>query len=305
MNARWTTRAGVYLSAIAVVVLALGLTYRPQTAVAAGDSNENCIRGVFSGTFGGLGGLAASATCNAAHDGGADGPKTMSVDCGHVASVAGGVTKWDNPACGAPRGCTLTLPDGTVSAIETFATLQQDPKTKAWTLLSTWCPSAANPIPDAQALREQAVRLLPKVAVGWINPHLSLVNVEEIFWIPTTTQRDLGPVTVVGQAVRLRVQFDNVAWDFGDASTDTSTTLGKPYDQSNPCATKQCPGYFGHTYLTRGPRTVSMTVSWTGQYSLDGGTTWTTIAGGPITGTPSTATFTVKEAYTILIDPSR
>jgi len=128
-----------------------------------------------------------------------------------------------------------------------------------------------------------------------------LVNVQEILWAPTTPQRDLGTVSVVGQPVTLRVTAEQAAWDFGDGSTDTTTDLGKPYDHTHPCATKQCPDYYGHTYTTRGPQTITLTMTWTGQYSLDHGTTWTTIAGGPLTGAAATATITTKEARTILI----
>jgi hypothetical protein len=222
-----------------------------------------------------------------------------------VGLTAGSVTKWDNATCGAPRGCTLAVPGapgGTV-AIETFATLQQAPGSTAWTLASTWCPTKATPLPDTQALREQAARLLPSVPVGWIGPHLSLVNVQEILWVPSAAVRNLGTVTVVGQGVQLRTSFDHATWTFGDGATDSTDSLGRPYDQSRPCATKQCPGFYGHTYTERGPETIALTVSWVGQYSLDTGTTWTTIAGGTITGPSTTVAITVKQARAELISP--
>jgi hypothetical protein len=153
-------------------------------------------------------------------------------------------------------------------------------------------------------VREQIVKRLPAIPVGMLK-HLSLVNVEDLMWTPTPAVRDLGTITVIGQPVRVRLDFDHADWSFGDNTTAQPDTPGKVYDPAAPCATKQCPDYFGHTYLTRGPRTITMTINWKAQYSLNNGTTWTTITGGPIPGPTTNTTITVKEAYTILIDPGR
>jgi hypothetical protein len=230
---------------------------------------------------------------------------TRHVDCGHIATEPGGITKWD--CTGSPKACSRPNPDvpGGLLPVETMGTEQQDPSDPTtWTLISTWCPTEAPPpppMPTTAQLRDEVIRLLPHVPVGWIGPHLSLVNVQEILWTPTTNERNLGTVTIVGRPVALRIRLAHTNWTFGDGTTDTTTDLGQPYDQTHPCPTKQCPGYYGHTYTTAGPHTIGLSVTWTADFSLDGGTTWTTIAGGPITGPTANATITLKQARAILV----
>jgi hypothetical protein len=187
-------------------------------------------------------------------------------------------------------------------ATDTFATLSQA-QGGTWTLASLWCPTKATPIPDAGAIRDQVIKLLPTIPVGIVTGHLSLVNVQEILWTPTDASRDLGAIHVIGQPVRVRLTFDHADWDFGDSSTASSDQPGKVYHPDIPCATGQCPDYFGHTYTTTGPMKITMTATWAGQYSLDNGAHWTTITGGPLTGPTSTTTITVKQARAELINP--
>jgi hypothetical protein len=188
-------------------------------------------------------------------------------------------------------------------ATDTYATLQQD-ASGAWTVVSFWCPSQAKPIPDAGAVRDQVVRLLPKIPIGIVAGHLSLVNVQEILWTPTAKTRELGTVSVVGQPVRVRITFAEADWDFGDGAATTTDQPGKVYHPDVPCATAQCPDYLGHTYRTTGPMTIRMTVHWNGQYSLDSGATWTAITGGDLPGQTSAAAIIVKQARAMLINPT-
>ena len=95
--------------------------------------------------------------------------------------------------------------------------------------------------------------------------------------------------------VQLRIHLDYAHWGFGDGTTATLTTAGKPYDPTgDPCRTAQCPDYYGHTYTRTGRMTITLTVSWRAQYRLTGGT-WTDID-GPVTGPTSQHVLTVKEA---------
>lgn len=184
---------------------------------------------------------------------------------------------------------------------DTYATVQLGPDGKPTVALSFWCPGAATPLPDAGAIRDQVVKLLPVVPVGIVTGHLSLVNIQEIVWTPTPVTTDLGRITVVGTPVHIRLTFDHTTWDYGDGSpVETSTVPGKAYNPKLPCATKQCPDYLGHTYTSTGPMTIRMTPTWTGQYSLDD-TTWTTITGGPLTGQTATADITLKQARAVLV----
>jgi hypothetical protein len=187
-----------------------------------------------------------------------------------------------------------------------MGTEQHDPADPSkWDFVGAWCPKenapAPPPMPTTAQLREELIRLLPHVPVGWIGPHLSLVNVQEILWVPTAADRDLGTVTIVGRTVNLRVNVEQAAWDFGDGARDSTSNLGRTYSRATPCSTKQCPGYYGHTYTTRGPETIRLSLTWTGQYSLDGGASWTAVGGGAITGPASTASVDVKEARAVLV----
>ncbi len=183
------------------------------------------------------------------------------------------------------------------------ATLVQ--QNNAWVLLSTFCPTdapnAPPPVPTAQDLREQVLRLLPQVQIGSAWTTKALVNAETIVWAETGRNRDLGTVTVVGRQVALRIGFDHANWDFGDGNTDTTTDPGSPYSRSRPCGTAQCPGYYGHTYADVGPVTITLSVAWNAQFSLDGGATWTAVDPAALTGPPTRHDLTVVQARGILV----
>jgi hypothetical protein len=184
----------------------------------------------------------------------------------------------------------------------TFATLVQQNGT--WVLQQTWCPAAANPIPTTQALRQQVLRLLPTVQIGSAWTTRALVNAQTILWAQTDAHRSLGTVTVVGRQVGLRIDFDHATWNFGDNAVDTTTEPGRAYSQSDPCNTAQCPGYYGHTYQGTGPVTITLTVAWHAQFSLDNGNTWTDVDPAPLTGPAATHDLTVVQARGVLVpDP--
>jgi hypothetical protein len=108
-------------------------------------------------------------------------------------------------------------------------------------------------------------------------------------------------VTVVGQRVRLRIGFAQAHWNFGDGTTATTSSPGKAYTDTDPCRTAQCADYYGHTYRDTGDRTITLTVSWHGQFSLDGGRTWTDVDPAPLQGPPATHNLTVEQARGILV----
>jgi hypothetical protein len=219
-------------------------------------------------------------------------PVTKTILCGFPSSVDNGF--W-NPQCGAPRDC----PQGPA-----FATLvEQNGK---WVLLDSWCagdPAAPQqqPVVTTAALREQVLRLLPTVEIGSAWATRALVNAEAVLWAETSPNRDLGTVTVVGQPVALRIGFDHADWSFGDGSTDTTTDPGKPYRKTDPCGTAQCADYYGHTYRDTGAVTISLTVAWNAQFSLDGGATWTDVDPAPLSGPATTHALDVVQARGILV----
>jgi hypothetical protein len=152
-------------------------------------------------------------------------------------------------------------------------------------------------------VRERVVRLLPHPAIGVAPPgHVTLVNIETVFWADTSVDRDLGTVTILGQPVDLRAHISHVTWHFGDGASATTSDPGRAYTATDPCDTAQCPDYFGHTYTNTGTVTITADITWTGQFRLAAGG-WQPIPG--TVGAPATATrITVKQARAILVpDP--
>jgi hypothetical protein len=278
------------------------------TATSRADSiaNDSCIPTPSAGTLSGLRGVVVNGECVVAGDVGSDGtpaPVTKTVNCGTPAHQID-VDPWNYAQCGAvPKMCSQPAAQNKVAVVPAFATLQQDPRTSAWTLIDVWCPANAVPAPDAQAVRAQIIRLLPVVGLRAVPPGgQTLVNFETIMWADTVPTRSLGKVRILGQGVDLQIQFESAEWDFGDHKTDTTSTPGKPYSAEDPCSGRTCPQYFGHLYQHRGPVTVAMTPTWTASYSLDG-SHWLDLA-EPITGPTSTMALLVRESHGVLVAPT-
>jgi hypothetical protein len=209
-----------------------------------------------------------------------------------------------NHLCGAPQYCYDAVTDPNKNTlVNAYATFVLSGGT--WVLQNVWCPATAQPIPTTEALREQAIRLLPKVQIGSAWTHRAIVNAQTVLWATTDANRTLPTATVVGRRVRLRIAFDHANWNFGDGATDTTTDPGKPYDETgDPCAGARCPDYYGHTYTTRGAVTVTLTVAWHAEFSLNNGTTWTAIDAAPLTGPATTHQLDLVQERGVLVpDP--
>ena len=209
-----------------------------------------------------------------------------------------------NPRCGAnPLYCYGTDPK--------TGARTQDPAYGTITIINgraspptVWCPNDGAPALTMAAIRQEALRLLPKVQIGSAWPVRALVNAQTILWAVTDPNRTLGAVTVVGRRVALRLGFDHATWNFGDGHTDTTSEPGRVYQVSDDCNTAQCPGYYGHTYTDTGHVTITLTVSWNAQYSLDNGATWTDIGPGALTGPAVTHPLQLVQARGVLVpDP--
>jgi hypothetical protein len=128
----------------------------------------------------------------------------------------------------------------------------------------------------------------------------SLVNVEALFWLETAAEVDLGSVVLLGQSVRLLASVRSVQWSFGDDTTGMSVGAGRPFVGSDFCDTKQCPGWFGHTYTqTAAWVTIAATATWVGRYSVNGGPFQ--VITGTVTAAPSTIRLRVVQSRTVLI----
>jgi hypothetical protein len=218
-------------------------------------------------------------------------PRTRTLTCGYPSSLDNGF--W-NAQCGTMMRC----PKGPAFGTQ----IQQNGQ---WVLLNTWCAgdpvNAPARVVTTAALRQQVLRLLPTVRIGSAWTTRALVNAETILWAETSARRSLGTVTVVGRQVGLRIGFDHADWSFGDSATDTTTDPGKPYTKSDPCETAQCPDYYGHTYTDTGHVTITLTVAWHAEFSLDNGATWTAVDPAALTGPATTHDLAVVQARGIIV----
>lgn len=229
-------------------------------------------------------------------------PQTKTIFCGRASQEKDGpLTSWD-ARCGAPQQCYRHDPKTTQPVLtDAFATLTRT-NTGGWSRPVVWCPADPAPAVTLAAIRQQAVRLLPHVGIGIAPPDaVTLVHIQTVLWADTPVDRALPAATLVGHQVRLRVHLAQARWDFGDGHTDTTSSPGAPYDPQHPCRTAQCPGYYGHTYTATGQLTITLTMTWRAEYSLDAGNTWLAVDPAPLTGPTATQPIHIRQARGVLV----
>jgi hypothetical protein len=292
-------------------------------AIAMGSPYDVCSNGTSAAASGRGYVLSQTKVCDAYAANGSitaagenTGPRIETVDCGRVKV---GVISENSPNhfCAAVQGSCSVQSRAQAPAdpkATTVGFVQQNPS-GTWELNGFDCnvvPGAGPPPPpqvtpfDAYAA---VLKLVPSPAIG-VAPGKgrTLVNMETIFWVNSAADQSLGPVTLLGHQVGLRIHARAAAWAFGDGSTDTSAGLGRPYAAADGCGEAVCAGYFGHTYVSTGEMTVSATVTWAGEFSVDGGP-WRGIANpatgaNTVEGPAATRPITVIQARGVLVqDP--
>jgi hypothetical protein len=197
-----------------------------------------CVVNGNGGELGGVQGIVVGGVCvpvGSTGPGGVAPPTTKTIECG-VASLNG--WRW-NPACGlSMRTCYRT---GTTTRVDAFATLTLDPTTNTWGNPVVWCPQDTTPGPDPATLREQAIRLLPTVAIGTAPRADTLVNIETILWADTTATRDLGTVTVTGIKVHLRARVRHAPGPSATTPATPPPTPAPPTPRPIPAAPPPAP----------------------------------------------------------------
>ena len=229
-------------------------------------------------------------------------PPTKTVDCGPpVTSIGGGTPDTvEDPCRPAKVGCAIYNGDPVDPTITTVVTYVFDGTT--WRLANLNCASKAavggGPALTGLAIREKAIELLPSVPIRSAPANgETFVNMQTLLWLDSPPSRSLGPVALLGHGIGIQITAQNAKWDFGDGDTE-SGPLGKPYE--GDCATKDCPGFWGHDYTTVGSRIVTATVTWTAVYTLDGGAP-EPVPGGPISRGSTTLPLRVREARAVLV----
>ncbi|MBE7189754.1 MAG: hypothetical protein INR67_15805 [Jatrophihabitans endophyticus] len=149
-------------------------------------------------------------------------------------------------------------------------------------------------------MRDRVVRLIPSAAVG-LAPHgATLVNIETVMWVDAGDRQTLAPVEILGRRVVITLKLDHVDWRFGDGRSDRTGDAGRRYrEHADPCTTRECPDYFGHTYQRPGRVHVNATASWTARFTVDGGAPVT--IPGTVAGPTAQAGITIKQARGVLV----
>jgi hypothetical protein len=185
---------------------------------------------------------------SAPRTGESDIPKTItrSINCGRTQNKL--VTDQWNPACiGHERECFLDPPLVPARIDADVYGIQQQAADGTWLFLNTYCAGPPGPpVLDPQAIREQILSLLPVVAIGASSAPFTLVNLETITWADTAKERPLGPITVVGQQVWIKLTYDHATWNYGDGTTENRKTPGNAYPSKGKCSSKLCASYDGH-----------------------------------------------------------
>jgi hypothetical protein len=228
-------------------------------------------------------------------------PPTKTIDCGPPTYTTGGGTPdtVDDPCRPAKVDCAVVRGTPVDPTITTVVTYVFDGTT--WRLNNVNCaskPAAGGPALTGEAIREQAIELLPSVPIRSAPADgNTFVNMQTILWLDSPSSRALGPVALLGHQIGIQIAVQSVKWDFGDGNT-ANGPLGQSYDGA--CATKECPGFWGHDYASVGTPAVSATVYWTATYSLDGGPAQP-VPGGPISRGNTTLPLTVRQARGVLV----
>ncbi|MGC4940187.1 PKD domain-containing protein [Kribbella sp. DT2] len=141
-----------------------------------------------------------------------------------------------------------------------------------------------------QVLSETKDVAFPGLRVKVQPAEKTLVNLDTIVY---TDQAKVSNTTVrlLGFPVAVEATPMSYTWSFGDGTTLTTTTPGKPYPAKE----------ITHKYAKRGSVQVSLTTNYGARFNVDG-TGWQYIDGTvPITG-PATPLL-VQEAVPVLVDP--
>lgn len=169
-----------------------------------------------------------------------------------------------------------------------------------WIYSGMTCSGNAPPVVTPDMVRARVVRLVPSAAIGLAPRQATLVHIQTIMWVDAPAQRTLAPFTILGQRVVVQLKLDHVDWNFGDGSSATSSSPGKPYDeQHDPCRAVRCPDYFGHTYRTTGNRDLTATAYWRASFTVGGGNA--IAIPGTVAGPTDRANLVVKQARAVLV----
>ncbi|RBY77831.1 hypothetical protein DQ238_13895 [Geodermatophilus sp. TF02-6] len=162
----------------------------------------------------------------------------------------------------------------------------------SWASLNRACVdiTALNPPPSpGEVYRYFQTLPLPQLPTKQQPPGNALVGLPVVFYTDGPTTQTFT-VDIRGFTVDIVATATGFTWRTGDGTTLTSTEPGAPYPNHT----------VSHDYRS-GTYTASLTTTWSGTFSIDGG------ASADVPGTTTTdgppVTFTVLQAHAVLTDP--
>jgi hypothetical protein len=172
-----------------------------------------------------------------------------------------------------------------------------NPARGRWTYLGSECrkPSDAGPTQQPRVLTWtdvlSAIREIGVPAASIRGPDFTLVNLKTTFYTePTTIDR---PLSIIGYNVDVHVTPASYTWHWGDGTTETTDTPGRPYPSTDVTHT------YVHATPPRQPLQMSVDVTYSARYQVDGGAWQTVPEALTIPGDPRA--LPVKQASAVLV----
>lgn len=154
-------------------------------------------------------------------------------------------------------------------------------------------PATTDPVAVTVTVTENDFRSMPLVAsTVSVGPEGGWLPVNMVVVVYASSDPQILPTTVLGQPVLIRATPTRYTWDFADGSAPLATSdPGAPFPNHT----------VSYTYSRVGDYVVTLTTTWSGEFSVDGGVTYQ-----PIDGTASTTStapsLSVTEFRSQLVD---
>ena len=165
--------------------------------------------------------------------------------------------------------------------------------TAQWQLVDSVClgpgERPASVADVGELVRERVVNLLPSADPSFQPADGGIVNLPTIFAAGEPDQIEVGPFDVLGFSVTVTASAE-WEWTFDDGVTRTFDVPGGVYPDDS----------VSYEYRSIGDRQVSVTTSWTAEFSVDGQGPFA-VPGPPITKTAGPVTVPVREARSELV----
>ncbi|MGI8647973.1 MAG: hypothetical protein ACR2JX_07095 [Mycobacteriales bacterium] len=195
-------------------------------------------------------------------------------------------------APGATRFVDNCVPDKCANGQDQYLRIVEDIQ-KGGSSVSLFCGESKA---DLGVLAVQEFYRAPvKVSAPAVSPSAAtFAHFPNIFWSDVKTYEQPTGITVAKVAIKfIPVKY---VWDFGDTETMTTTEPGKPYDPALIDRLEDIEKNYAttHRYRKTGLFGIKLTVTFNGQYSVNGGN-WQPIAGS-LQSTSPAHDLTVKQA---------